>query len=701
MSDSIGQPPVARREPTVRELHGRRAFDDYAWMRHETEALVEYLKAERSYYDAATAHSAPLQATLFEEMSGRVAEADSSVGWRHGDHVYNTRQLAGQQYPQFCRQAPGGDVEVLLDLNELAADSAYLAVGVREMSPDGSLLAYSVDTDGDEVFELRIRDVETGIDRTDLISRSYYGCAWSAASNALLYVVHDELYRPYRVMRHHLGTPASDDTLVYEEPDERFNLDLTAARSGEVIVINVLSKNSTEVRLLSTDNVDADPWVVAPRQDGVEYAVEHMPGEDGGDLYIVTNDGAVEFRLLRAPLRGGDPAGWVEVVGEDPAVRIVGVDAFEGHLVMTFRRDGYALLRSIDIATGEARDHDAGIPAGTIRLSCRPDERVPIFDPFDSTAVTIVTESLTEPQSWWSLDLATGDRKPLKATPTPTYDASAYVSSRVTVTVEDGTAVPVTLAHRADTALDGTAPCLLYGYGAYEICVDPYYSPTFASLLDRGVVYAIAHIRGGGEGGRNWWQQGSLRHKRNTFTDFITAADSLADRGLVDGARIAAQGGSAGGLLVGAALALAPTRWRAIVASVPFVDCLTTMLDPTMPLTIGEWEEWGDPRTPGDYDYMASYSPYDNVPSGPRPDVLATGSLHDPRVMVHEPAKWVAKLRATQSDDSTVLFRAEAGSSAHFGPSGRYDKLHYQAEILAFVLESLGAAGAAERSAGQ
>jgi oligopeptidase B len=674
----------------VRELHGQRSVDDYAWMRHDKAGLVEYLLAERRHYDAATTHSGPLRATLFEEMSQRVPAVDDSLGWRHGGHVYNMRYVAEKQYPQFCRRA-GGDTQVVLDLNELTGGSAYLALGVREMSPDGSLLAYSVDTDGDEVYELRIRDVDSGDDRPDLIPRSYYGCAWSADCAAVVYVVHNEAYRPYRVMRHHLGMPAVDDTLVYEEPDERFHLGLKASRSGEHIVITSTSTNTSEVRLLSTAEIDVDPWLVTPRRDGIEYSVEHVPGADGGDLYIVTNDGAVEFRLMRAPVRGADPEQWVEVCPEDPAERIVAADAFDRYIVLTFRRDGYLLLRTLELATGAVRDHSADIPAGTIRLSCRDDTVEAVRDPFDSDAATVVIESLIEPPSWWSINLATGLRDHLKTAPTPTYESSDYVTTRLTVVADDGSRVPVTLAHHVDVARDGTAPCLLYGYGAYEICIDPHYNPSFASLLDRGVVYAIAHVRGGGERGRNWWLQGRLRHKRNTFTDFITAANWLAEQGWIDGARIASRGASAGGLLVGAALSIAPQRWRAVVAEVPFVDCLTTMLDPTMPLTVGEWEEWGDPRTPGDYEYMASYAPYDNVPIGGRPDLLATGNLHDSRVMVHEPAKWVAKLRATQSDDSTALFRAEAGSSAHFGPSGRYDRLRYQAEISAFVLEKVGA----------
>jgi oligopeptidase B len=654
--------------------------------------LVDYLTAERAFYDARTADHESLRAQLFTEMAGRVPPADDSVAWRHGEWSYFTRHLEGRQYPQFCRRPAGGtsvDPQVLLDLNLLAGSSSYLALGVREVSPNDELLAYSVDTDGDEVYQLRIRDLTTGADLPDLIPRSYYGCAWTAGATAVYYTVHDDAYRPYRVMRHRLGSPVTDDELIYEENDERFEVEVTSTRSGALIVITIRSGDTTEVRLLEAQADDVAPWVVIPRQMGVEYAVEHLSGDGAGELYVVTSDGAVEFRLLRGAIRGAEQPDWTEVIPEVPAERLVGVDAFAGHVVLTFRRDGYRLLRVLDLATGAVREHGAEIPAGTIRLACRDDEREPVLDPYDATAVTVVIESLIEPPSWWSIDLRTGNRTMLKAKPAPGYDAGGYRTERLTLPAADGTGIPVSIAYRYDLLRDGSAPCLLYGYGAYEANIDPYYDPIFASLLDRGVVYAIAHIRGGGEGGRRWWQQGKLRHKRNTFTDFIEAADGLADAGWVDGARIATRGASAGGLLQGAALALAPQRWRAVIAEVPFVDVVTTMLDASLPLTASEWREWGDPREAGDFSYMLSYSPYDNVPAGPRPHLLATGSLHDPRVMVHEPAKWVARLRATHDDSSEILFRAEVGSSAHTGPSGRYDRLHYQAEILAWALTKL------------
>jgi oligopeptidase B len=680
--------PVARREPEVRELHGARSVDEYAWMGRDRDELLTYLEAERSHYDATTAHQASLRAALYDEMAQRLPQADESVGWKHGDWTYYTHTSAGKQYAEFLRR--GADTEVLLDLNALAAGHDYFDVGVREVSPDDTRLAYSVDTDGDEVFELRIRDLHTKSDEPDVIPRSYYGCAWSADSSTVLYVVHDDAYRPYQVMRHQVGTPAADDVLIYQEDDERFDVYLHATRSGELVVITSKSRDTSEIRLLSTADVAGQPWVVAPRRGGIDYEVEHAAGPDGGSLYIVTNDGAPEFRLVRAAVDGSDPAAWVEVIAGVADERLVSADAFRGYLVLTVRRDGSTAVRVMDLDSGALRLESAGIPAGTITVSCRDPELERVYDPYDSDVVTVVTESLIEPPTWWSIDLASGDREQVKVEPVPTYDPASYVTERFDLPGADGTRVPVTIAHRADVLRDGTAPCMLYGYGAYEASIDPSFDRSTASLLDRGVVCAIAHIRGGGEGGREWWEQGRLRRKRTTFTDFIAVADGLAAAGYVDGSRIVSRGRSAGGLLAGATFSMAPARWRGVIAEVPFVDVVTTMLDPTIPLTVGEWDEWGDPRNAEAYDYMASYSPYDNVPLGPRPELLVTGSLNDPRVMIREPAKWVARLRATGSDDARLLFRAEVGSAAHTGASGRYDVFNYEAEIFAFILESLG-----------
>jgi oligopeptidase B len=695
------EPPVARREPGHRDIHGTRASDDYAWMSGDRSALADYLRAERDYYDAATARSRPLRDALYDEMSQRLSPTDRSVSWREGAFVYYTRTSPGKQYRSLCRQVvTDGRVtadEVLLDEDELAGESAYFTLGVRAVSPDGRLLAYSVDTDGDEVYVLRIRDLTTGRDLVDVVRRSYYGCAWSADSATLLYVTHDESYRPYRVLRHRVGTTESEDTVVLDEPDERFSVYVERSRSGAFAVISVESRDTSEVWLLAADDVSGDPVVVARRRAGVEYAVDHVAGADGGDLYIVTNDGAAEFRLMRAPVAEPGRERWTEVVAGNAAERLHAVDAFAGHLVLSLRRDGFPLVRVLDLATGATRDEPAGIEAGIVYVSGSGKDDEPVHDPYDSPTVTLVTESLVEPRSWWRVDLATGKRELAKRADVPGYDPARYRTCRIEAVARDGERVPVTLAHRADVARDGTAPCLLYGYGAYEASSDPRFHVSRASLLDRGVVYAIAHVRGGGERGRRWWEAGRLRRKRTTFTDFVDVADALAADGWVDGTRIVSRGLSAGGLLQGAVYSTAPARWRAVVAEVPFVDVVNTMLDPAIPLTVTEYDEWGDPRDPDDFAYLASYSPYETVPLGPRPDLLVTGSLHDARVMIHEPAKWVARLRATAPDSGSgsggtglVLFRPELGSAAHSGPSGRYDRLRYQEEILAFVLDQVG-----------
>jgi oligopeptidase B len=683
-------PPEAKRQPVVRELHGVRMVDDYAWMRQGGEEFLGHLEAERAYYDETTAHSRTLQDQLYDEMTQRLSLADPSVSWQVEGSLYYTRAVAGKQYRQFVTTDLDGSGEaVLLDENQLAGDAAYFSLGVRQLSPDRTTLAYSVDIVGDEVYELRFRDLTTGADLPDRVLRSYYGCAWSADSTTLLYTVHDDAYRPYRVMRHRLGTPVETDMLVLDEPDERYSLDVRAGRSGELIMINSTCRDASEVWLVDSSDPLADPQVVEPRRKGIEYDVEHVSGPDGGTLYVVTDDEAPEFRLMRAPRRTPGHEHWTEVLAHNPEQRLLSADAFSGHLVLTVRRGFDRQLRVMDLQTGAIRDETAGLAAGTICLGARDDDYERVRDDYAATAVTVRTESLIEPAGWWSLDLTSGERTLRHSKDVPGHDAGRYETDRVMVTAQDGTAIAVSIASPRGLPRDGTAPLVLYGYGSYEACMDPWFDIRVLPLLDRGVRYAIAHIRGGGEGGRTWWEQGRLRRKPTTFTDFIAAADQLAAQGWADGARIASRGASAGGLLQGAALAMAPARWRAMVAEVPFVDVVNSMLDPTAPLTINEWDEWGDPREPGDYEVMAGYSPYENIPDGERPALFVTGSLHDSRVMIHEPAKWVARMRATDPGTRRLLFRPELGAASHGGPSGRLDRVRYQAEVLAFLLTEL------------
>jgi oligopeptidase B len=686
-------PPVAPTVRTERELHGVRWTDEYAWMGdHDDPRLAAHLRAERRHYDAATGHLERLQRMLFTEVEQRILPTESSVSWRRGDFFYYTRTVTGSEYEQFlASRDPDGPGTVILDGAEFADPDGFVEIGVREVSPDGRLLVYSVDTRGDEVYTLRFRDLTTLTDLPDTAPRTYYTGAWSADSSTFFYTVHDELYRPYQVWRHVLGTPAAADVLVFAEDDARYDVTVRTSRSGGYVVIESECRDTTEAWLIPAAEPMAEPVVVRPRRKGVEYRVDHA--REGDELLIVTNDGAEEFRLMRAAVtaRGAD-APWTEVAPARPGERLLACHVLAGFLVLELRRDGFPLLRVVDRATGTEREISAEIPAGTLSIAT-PFE-------YDADSVTVKVESLVEPPAWYAVDLRTGERALRKRREVPGYEAAAYRTERRHGTAPDGTRVPYTLAWRADTPLDGTAPALLWGYGAYESCDDPEFDPMLASLLDRGVVYALTHPRGGGENGRRWWLGGMLARKANTFTDHIAVADALAgeapDGGrddvlaLVDGHRIATRGLSAGGLLQAAVFAARPDRWRAVVAEVPFVDVITTMLDPNIPLTVNEWDEWGDPRQPAAFAWMRAYSPYDNLPGGPRPALLATAAVHDPRVMVHEPAKWVARLRATaKPDDGPVLFRVELGAGAHTGPSGRYAHYRYEAEILAFVLDRL------------
>jgi oligopeptidase B len=700
-NERLPLPPRAPRIPSVRDLHGVAETDNYAWMRDPSRpALRDYLAAERAYYDAHSRRLGELAGKLFREATGRTTDrAEDSVEWSLRGFVYRTRTPQGRENLQFLRSQPGKNAEqLLLDENIVAARTGFADVGVREPSPDGALLAWSADITGAEIYALRIRDLATGEDLPEIVERSHPGIAWSADSRHLFYLVPDQLGRPYQVWRHPVGTGAGPDGLVFQEADARFELTLRTSRSGGLVVITAASRDTTEVHVIPAGDPQAAPVMIAPRRPGIEYSVDHArasPGAgrpDAGALYIVTNDGATEYRLMRAPLSAPGRQNWTPVpcAAADPAradTRLVACDVFAGHLLLTLRRAGAPLLAIADLSGGGVIQVRPAMPVGTIRVEHA--------EAYDSGTVTIAEESLIEPPVWSELDLATGERRQIKRRQVPGYDSSRYRTRRLHATAADGTAVPVTLAYRAGTPLDGSAPCLLYGYGAYESCEFPAFDISLISVLDRGAVYAIAHVRGGGECGRNWWLQGRLRAKPNTFDDFIAVASTLAgdvpgSRALVDGSRIVSRGLSAGGLLQGAVYSRAPGRWRAVVAEVPFVDCVNTMLDPGIPLTVNEWDEWGDPRDPGDFACLRSYSPYENPPAGPRPDLLVTAAVNDPRVLVHEPAKWVARLRETDTSDSRLLLRVELGAGAHTGPSGRYAQLGYEAEVHAFVLDAMG-----------
>ena len=627
-------------------------------------------------------------------MTERVPATDSSVSWPQHGYSYYTVLPAGREYVQLLRRRHGGAEELLLDVNVLAGDRDYVELGQWDVSPDTRLLAYSVDFDGDEVYTLRFRDLATGQDLEDVVPRSAPVGTWSADSEHFFYVVHDEQWRQHQVWRHRIGTPTSADELVVEEADVQFELEVETSRTGDLVVISSANRDTSEVWVVDAHEPTTPARSVGGRRRGVEYRAEHLRYPDGSDeLLLVTDDGASEFRLVRCPVpQAGDQdaSAWQPLRAEDPAERLERADAYAGHVVLTSRVAGRHQLRilRLDDLTGE------GIvvrPVSDIAsLAAPPDRNVE----HDLDRIIVVDESYLQPQVWSSVSLVTGERTELMRKEAPGFDPAAYVGEQRSFRSADGTPVPATILRHRDTVLDGSAACVMYAYGAYEeVYPDQEWDPAIPSLLDRGVVYVHAHVRGGGEGGRRWWLDGRLEHKQHTFDDHVAVADGLAASGLVDGSRIATRGLSAGGLLQGAVFSQRPDRWRAVVAEVPFVDVVTTMLDATIPLTANEWDEWGDPRRAADLAWLLAYSPYDNPPpAGSRPDLLVTGALHDARVMVFEPAKWVARLRETDPEWSPrCLFRVETGAGAHVGPAGRFAHLAYEAAIYAWLLDRLGA----------
>ncbi|MCU1352269.1 MAG: Oligopeptidase [Acidimicrobiales bacterium] len=694
----VAAPPRPEQRPATATHHGDAVTDPYAWLRDADDpATLAHLEAENAWTDAVTAPQAARREQLFTEIRGRIQETDLSVPYRKGGWWYYARTEEGAGYPIHCRRPDDGTgramaadapEQVVLDENALAAGQDYLSVGVLDVSPDGRTLAYAVDRAGNERHELRFRDLAAGTDHPEAIGDVSYGLAWAADSTTCWYTVVDEIERPHVVRRHTIDTDPATDVEVFRDDDERFYVSVGAARSGAVAVIESDSAVTSEAWLLDAHDPTASPQVVAPREQGVEYSVAHHPT---GLLVTSNHGGAEDFALWRAPLDGLAVAprpDWVPVIPHHSGDRLLGVDALLHHLVVHLRTGGLTALRVLDPDTGAARDLAFDDPTGTVGPGTNA--------VFDTDAYRFSFQSLVSPASVHEEDLATGDRALLKQQPVlGGFDPGDYASAREWAPAPDGTLIPVSIVWRPDRLPVGApAPTLVYGYGAYEASMDPWFSPARLSLLDRGVVYAIAHVRGGGELGRHWYEEGKLARKPTSFSDFVAVARHLVATGRTDPARIAARGGSAGGLLMGASTNLAPDLFRVVVAEVPFVDPLTTMLDPSLPLTVVEREEWGDPLAdPDAYATIKGYSPYENVADVPYPAILATGGLNDPRVGFHEPAKWVARLRdrapGADGRERPVLLKVELGSG-HGGPSGRYDAWREEAFVLAFVLDQLG-----------
>lgn len=654
--------PIAAREP---------GEDPYAWMRDETRVLA-HLEAERAAYDARMSSLAPLTAEVLAELVARTPDAERSVSRDHGSHAYYSLTPPGRELPELRRSGPEGD-ELLVDLASFG--SSYAATGVVE--PEGEILAYSVDLNGSERYTLRFRDMSTAVDLPLEIDDTYYTGAWSGGE--FYFTTIDELNRPDEV--HRIDPRTGERHLVITEPDQRF--ELTVRKSQDRVVIAAHSRTTSEC----WEVVDGEAVALRPRVDGVEYDVER----DTDRWLFLSNADATEFALT------------ADASATAPALnirdgRIHDMVVFDDAIGTYSRINGQPRIRILE-RDGRIRHEVHPPPGGSLRLGHNDDPRAPF--------VTVVTESFTDPTQWWDVDLGTGERRLRHAKEVPGHDPSAYISEVIHATASDGWQIPIVLTRRKDTPLDARVPCMLYGYGSYESVDDPWFESWVLPLLDRGVVYAKAHIRGGGEVGRQQWIDGHLLAKRNSFTDFIAVADHLADAQIAG--PIVGRGGSAGGLLQGAVYFMAPQRWAGIIAEVPFVDCVNSMLDPDIPLTITEWEEWGDPRIPEQRAYMESYTPYLNLPDpDDRPPLLVTGAVHDPRVLVHEPAKWVAALRhsdpahgdrASVVDRGSVVFRVETGEGSHGGQAGRYAALAYDAEVVAWALTALGVDSARSDSA--
>jgi oligopeptidase B len=672
--------------------------------------VLSYLEAENEYAEAVLAPTEGLQESLFEEIKARVQETDAGPPSRHGPWWYFSRTVEGKQYPIMCRRpdptrvlsaaqvsheartrpvAETGE-QVLLDENLIAAGQDYMAVGVFDVSPDHTVLAYAVDLDGSESYTLRFRDLSSGTDLPDAVEGVYYGSAWALDNRTFFYIRPDEAMRPWQVWRHQVGQGSDGDVLVFQEDDERFFVGIGLSRSEKRIVIESASKTTSEVRWIDSGSPADGPQLVLAREAGVEYDVEH----DGEAWLIRTNrpgpDGrpATNFALYRLPDRSSDPSELEELIAARAELKIESVDAFARHIVVGERSevDGLERLRVLDRAGGQ--DLVVEQPEAAYSLLGEPNLE------WDTATYRFGYTSLVTPRSSIEYDLVSHDRTTVWAQEVlGGYDPGQYRTERLWAKADDGTRVPISVVARRDQPLDGTSPCLLYGYGAYEITVDPSFSALRLNLLERGIGFAIAHVRGGGELGRTWYEQGRMEHKANTFTDFITAATHLVDTGWASPNGLVARGGSAGGLLMGAVTNLRPDLWTAVVAEVPFVDVVTTMSDTSLPLTVTEWEEWGDPLHDRDaFERMLAYAPYENVPTGAIangefPALFVTAGLNDPRVGYWEPAKWVAKLRAAGagSDRRPILLRTELGAG-HQGPSGRYDVWRDEARIQAFIL---------------
>ena len=678
---TLPAPPVAKKVPHVTDINGHKLTDNYFWLRDKPNPEVRaYLEAENAYTDAVMKPTEPFQKKLYAEMLGRIKETDVDVPFKEGDYFYYSRTEAGKQYQIRCRRKGSMDApeEVILDINELAKGQVFISVAAFEVSPDAGLLAYSYDNTGFRQYTLAVKDLRTGKTLLDHAER-VGSVVWANDSQTIFYTQEDEVAkRQYRLYRH-TASSTTPDPLVYEEKDERFDVSAFKTRSQTYIFMVSGSHTTTEARYISAIDPTAEWKIIEPRKQGVEYYPDH----NGDSFYIRTNDTGRNFRLVNAPVTDPGSKNWHEVLPHNPSIMLDDVDFFKNFAVLYQRENGLPQIRVTDLRAGTAKPIAFPEPAYAAYSYIN---RV-----YDTTEFRYAYQSPITPSSIFAYDMEKGTSTLLKQKEVPGgYDATKYQVEQIYATAADGVKIPVSVLHLKSAKLDGKGPLYLYGYGSYGASIDAGFNPNIFSMVDRGAVTAVAHIRGGGELGKPWHDAGRMMNKKTTFTDFISSADYLTTHGYGSKDRLVIEGRSAGGLLMGAVLNMRPDLFKAALVGVPFVDVMNTMLDESLPLTVGEFEEWGNPKEKPAFDYMLTYSPYDNVEAKAYPNTLVKTSFNDSQVMYWEPAKYVAKMRATRTDHNTLILKTNLSPAGHGGASGRYDRLKEASFDYAYILTQMG-----------
>jgi len=680
-SSSLPSPPVAKKEPKVTNINGQKLLDNYFWLRDKKNPEVRaYLDSENVYTDAVMKPTEPLQKQLYDEMLGRIKETDIEVPYKEGGYFYYVRTEAGKQYGIRCRKKGSLDApeEILLDVNELAKGQTFMSLGAYQVSDDGNLLAYTTDNTGFRQFTLAVKDLRTGKTLVDKAER-VDSVAWANDNKTLFYTVEDAVAkRPYQLYRHPVGT-SGPDTLIYEEKDERFEVGTAKTRSKSYLLLVSSSHTTSEARYIPADQPAAEWKIIEPRKQDVEYYPDH----NGNFFYIRVNDTGRNFRLVKAPVSDPGSKNWQEVVAHRPDVMLDDTDFFKNYYVLFEREKGLPQIRVTDLQTGNSRRIDFPEPAYATYPYVNRE--------YHTTKFRYGYQSFITPQSVFEYDMPGGSSMLLKQKEVPGgYDRNRYQVERIFATASDGVKVPISVVHLKGGKLDGKGPIYLTGYGSYGAPYDIFFDSPIFSMVDRGVVVAVAHIRGGGELGKAWHDDGRMMHKKNTFTDFIVCAEYLLQQGYGAKNRLVIEGRSAGGLLMGAVLNMRPDLFHAALVGVPFVDVMNTMLDESIPLTVTEFEEWGNPKEKPAFDYMLTYSPYDNIEAKAYPNMLVRTSFNDSQVGYWEPAKYVAKMRALRTDHNTLILKTNMNPAGHGGASGRYDRLHETAFDYAYFLTQMG-----------